>query len=311
MTPLENGFSAQPDQADTRSPYSSPNLGAQALDDTYYAITRGTPTTPDLRSEPIFALKKISANTETDNSQNAVLVLLGEKRTSAGSTRLQGLFSEVVDYAGWDGAGGNNFIEGLRSHAIIKSTAGNGSGYGSILFAGAEAGANWKYLIGAEGDVGNSTTDAPRARDFDRGHFSAAFLATSRGTKKNDAAFLSNPFNNVPFRTGFLVGETSVDHAAFVSRAATVYGLDLGLGTQSFSAIRIPNNTAMHARSAGGAVDLNILYVSTGDQLVLGQGANGLQVHTSDMLSLTARTVTMGAPDSGGAGFRALRVPNT
>ena len=212
---------------------------------------------------------------------------------------------------GWDGVGGNNFIEPLRTSALIKSAATNGAGYGAILFAGAEAGANWKYLIGAEGDVGNSTADAPMARDFDKDHFSAAFVGTSRGTKRNDVAFLVNPYNQVPFRTGFLVGETGADHAAFASRAATVYGIDLGLGTQSYSAIRIPNNTAMHARSAGGIVDLNILYVSTADQLVLGQGANGLQVHTSDMLSLTARTVTMGAPDSGGAGFRALRVPNT
>ena len=278
---------------DARAPYASPNLGTVLLDKTYFQITRES-----FDHEPIMALRKISAHAPTGNEQNAAAVFLAEKWTTAPNARVQGGFSEAVDYVGWNGVGQNNFVEGWRTHGI--TLAANGSAYGLISFGGAPAGVVWKYLIGTEGDVGNSTAHAPSPNWFDRDHFSAAFVATMRGTHRGDVAYLVNPYNEVPFRTGVLVGENSTDHTAFASRAGTVVGLDLTLGSQSWSAISIDPLTPIRVANK------NMLFGTQNGTLILGADAIGVMLTVGGSVKL----IEHGPPNSGGPGYRALRVLN-
>lgn len=278
---------------DARAPYASPNLGTVLLDKTYFQITRES-----FDHEPIMALRKISAHAPTGNEQNAAAVFLAEKWTTAPNARVQGGFSEAVDYVGWNGVGQNNFVEGWRTHGI--TLAANGSAYGLISFGGAPAGVVWKYLIGTEGDVGNSTAHAPSPNWFDRDHFSAAFVATMRGTHRGDVAYLVNPYNEVPFRTGVLVGENSTDHTAFASRAGTVVGLDLTLGSQSWSAISIDPLTPIRVANK------NMLFGTQDGTLILGADAIGVMLTVGGSVKL----IEHGPPNSGGPGYRALRVLN-
>lgn len=278
---------------DSRAPYASPNLGPVLLDKTYFQITR-----EGFDHEPIMALRKISAHESIGNEQNAAAVFLAEKWTTASNARVQGGFSEAIDYVGWTGIGPNNFVEGWRTHGLVL--AAKGSAYGLISFGGAPAGVVWKYLIGTEGDVGNSTAHAPSPNWFDRDHFSAAFVATMRGTHRGDVAYLVNPYNEVPFRTGVLVGENSTDHTAFASRAGTVVGLDLTLGSQSWSAISIDPLTPIRVANK------NMLFGTQDGTLILGADAIGVMLTVGGSVKL----IEHGPPNSGGPGYRALRVLN-
>jgi hypothetical protein len=292
-----------------RATYTSPNLGTKALSETSIQASRGSASTPSSVSEPIIALKKTSDY--TGGEQNPTAVFLIEKRTQADGARAQGVFIEAVDYAGFDGVGDNNFIEGLRSHAIVGQGATNGSAYGAILFAGAESNVDWKYLVGAEGDVANNKNDAPSVDSFDKNNFCASFLATSGfGTKKVDAGFATNPFNtaNTLFKTGFLVPEDSVEGSAFASRAASVIGLDLSNGSQSYAAITMPNGASVRIKNADNSADLNCLYLSTDNELHLGSETEGCRMTLSG--GYTDRLIEVGAANSAGAGYRTLRIAN-
>ena len=292
-----------------RATYTSPNLGIKALSETSIQASRGSASTPSSFSEPLIALKKISDY--TGGEQNPTAVFLSEKRTQADGARAQGVFIEAVDYAGFDGVGDNNFVEGLRSHGIVGQGATNGSAYGAILFAGAESNVDWKYLVGAEGDVANNKDDAPSVDSFDKNNFCASFLATSGfGTKKVDAGFATNPFNtvNTVFKTGFLVSEDSVEGSAFASRAASVIGLDLGNGSQSYAAITMPNSASVRIKNSNNSADLNCFYLSAANELHIGSETVGCRMTLSG--GYTDRLIEVGAVDSAGAGYRTLRIAN-
>jgi hypothetical protein len=292
-----------------RAAYTSPNLGTKTLSETSIQASRGSASTPSSASEPIIAFKKTS--NYAGGEQNPTAVFLSEKRTQEDGARAQGVFTEAVDYAGFDGVGTNNFVEGLRSHGLVATGATNGSAYGAVLFAGAETDVDWKYLVGAEGDVANNKDNAPSVDSFDKNNFCASFLATSGfGTKKADAGFATNPFNTADtvFRTGFLVAEDSTDEAAFASRAETEIGLHLGVGSQSYAAITLPNNTPVRINNSTGLSYLSCFYLSASNELHLGSETNGCRMTLSG--GYTDKLIEVGAPDSAGTGYRTLRIAN-
>ena len=66
-------------------------------------------------------------------------------------------------------------------------------------------------------------------------------------------------------------GAKAVNLVAFGNyQTGLVYGLDLAKGSYSFAAISIPNNTAITALNSSGNAELNIAYLNTNNNLVLG-----------------------------------------
>lgn len=86
------------------------------------------------------------------------------------------------------------------------------------------------------------------------------------------------------------------------------YGIDLEGAAISASALRIPNTNAISWRNAAGTSDLIIMDVDAADQLVIGRDltAGKFVINATGTLKI----VSEGAIDSGGAGFKVLRVPN-
>ena len=222
----------------------------------------GTAADPDGTQDAVGIFQKISDDT-TVSGVNPSLYTSIKKKSSGNLQRATALFAEGQDDAG----GSGSFIEGVRGQAVIMANA--GSAYGAVFVAGTDTNKTFDYLTAVEGESwNNSGSDAPAS--FDKTKFSAAFVGSSKGTQTSDVGFVTNPYNNTKFREGFLVAEDSVSEAAFRSRAATAYGIDLLGGSQSQAFLRAPNNTVMRIRNGANTASLNILYVDASDQLILG-----------------------------------------
>ena len=93
-----------------------------------------------------------------------------------------------------------------------------------------------------------------------------------------------------------------------MSKLAVDYGLDLDGMSFAVLPIRLPNGTGLGVRNAAGDADLTVVDVDGSDQLVLGRSlASGKFFVNVDG---TVQPVTAGPADSGGTGYRILRIPN-
>lgn len=289
-------------------PAVSSNYGSIPVSTAALAVKRGSLAAPvsDAGSPLVAELR--SSKTFTAGHANAAIAGLASKHTTADNAVTQGAFFEAIDKVGWGGsivgAGANNFVEGVRAHGITEATG--GSGYGVIAFGGAAPGIQWKYIVGIEGDVSNSYADMA-AGTINPDNFAAAFVATSRGTKTVDAAFAVNPFTTAvqKFQAGFLVAGATSTHTGFKHTGSGSMGIDLKSATLSYSAMRIPNNIPMHASNNVGT-DVPFFYMHT-DGIPAFGSPSGIRINLG---ATGERIVQVGAADSGGAGFRMLRVAN-
>lgn len=251
----------------------------------------GTSGAPNTVVDAPFIFQKWSTGVGGSINSNPTAYFAAWKTGNTSNQRVQAIYAEAVDQGGWNGMGLQSFVEGIRSQATVTGT--NGSAYGLICAAGDAVSVTYSYLIGCEANTfNNSGVDSPIAASFNTGHFIAGFLATNNGTNKSDAGFIVNPFSTPVYRTGFLVAENSVDDTAFASRAATVIGLDLSLGSQSNSAILIPNNTAIRAKNGAGSQNLNIISVNSSNELVLNADTSHILVSKSFTSGVSALQVT-------------------
>lgn len=275
-------------------------------------IIWGSTAAPTESEGAALTVQKISATTYSGGSkQNTAIAALARKYASGDDDNAKAIFGEVADYVG--SLVGSNFIEGGRFHAVLNAKAAGataGSAYGVLAAAMTEATGtvDYKYLVACEAGLRNNYADAPLGNLPGGGPFAVAFLASNSGAYKSNAGFATNP-NAVDFRYGFLAAGGGQDVACFAGYGSVQLGLDLGGISSSVGSIRIPYNQPILGLD-GSSTNRNLLYMSSGGNLVVGQGAAALQVHTSDMSAGTVRSVTMGDADSGGTGFRALRVPN-
>lgn len=237
-------------------------------------LQRGTPAAPTNNLNPVVAI--IGHNDSagvTANIPVSTLYVAAYKYDTGTSGRATAIFCEAIDPTGHT----TTFVEGIRGHGIrTTAAAAHGSAQGAV-FLGQASDAAPDYVIGVEAEViwsNGAATDAPATTSFVSTQFVANYLASNRVGVKPDALFMGNPFNVVAARAGVLLGAGSVDHTAFASKCATVYGLDLGQGTQSTAAVRMPNNTPIVAVNAVGNANLNIAYVNASNVLVLGTDAN-------------------------------------
>ena len=84
-------------------------------------------------------------------------------------------------------------------------------------------------------------------------------------------------------------------------------GIDMKNNANWVAAMRLPNAVPVYIYDGAGSPK-NILYLSSGGVLVIGSDltTGKLQINVDG----TGRFVSLGAPDSGGPGYRYLRVPN-
>lgn len=285
----------------------SPNYGDRGIEMGGLILIRGESGGEVSDAGAVLIVQKYSSADATSKS-DAAGFFSAFKSGKSDNARVQAIFCEAVDTDGSDNRASGAFVEGGRFHGLVKAAATNGSGYGLIASGMAEISVDWTYLIGVEGEVINKTGDAPISGSFDKTSYAAAFVATSSGTKKADAGFVVNPYIEAVaiFRTGFLVAEDSVDDAAFANRAAVVAGLDLTDGSCSWAAIKLGNNEPIRVKDNAGSNDLNMFVVNASDQLVLGTDAVNILMNVDGAV----KTVSVGAEDSGGEGYKLLRVPN-
>jgi len=245
----------------------------------------GTAVSPHGTQDPVAIFQKVSNSTGTTGVNQTVYISI-DKTTDLANHRATGLFVEAVDSGGDAGGSPISYVEGIRSHGVLLAADGNA--LGGLFMAGTAAAIAYDFLVGIEGEVRNQS-GAEVGATFNKNKFAASFLASSLGTETADAGFVTNPFNTAGslFREGFLVAEDSVTEAAFRSRAATVFGLDLQQGSQSTAAILIDNNTPFMVRNNADAANLDVLKVSAADALTLGTGtANTIIQPTSGNLGL-------------------------
>lgn len=288
------------------------NYGDKGIQNSVIAVQKGTGTAPNNNAGALAIFKKVS-NANVISEQNTTVVFAIEKReVTATDSRATALFAEALDFSG----GIRAFTEGGRFHSIAKVGSVNSGAYGAVSIGGAETAVDFDYLVGHEAVVVNKTVDAPTIPFFDKGHYTACFVATTNlgGTKKVDVGFITNPFTTpeTVMRTGFMVAEDSVDDTAFGLRANVVIGLDLATGSTSYAAIKFGNAQPIRVTNAAATGDLNVFVVNSSDQVVLGTQGNGVQAGIRDtaFANHAVKELLYGPPDSGGPGYRMVVVPN-
>lgn len=288
----------------------SANYGSLSVATASFVGRRGTLAAPVSNAGSVVIGELRSSKTYVAGEANAAVAGLASKHTTGDNAVTQGAFFESLDKVGWGGsivgAGANNFVEGVRAHGIVEATG--GSGYGAIGFGGANAGIQWKYLVGFEGDVSNSFADMA-VGTINQNNFAAAFLATSRGTNTVDAAFAVNPFTSAAqrFQVGFLVSGATSTHTGFKHTGGGSIGIDLRPSALTYASMIIPNNSPVYARNAANSAEMMLMYLATDDIATFGSSA-GIRINLGG--GTGEKVVGVGAADSGGAGFRMLRVPN-
>ena len=255
----------------------------------------GSNERPDNTQDPVAIFEKWS-NSEARSGVNATVYASIYKHANGTDARATAGFFEAQDNVGWlGGSGGNNFVEGIRAHGTLHANTKLGSGYGGIFAALEVPGATHAFLIGAEAEVQNKSTDAT-VTDRLQGGYSASFVASSDGEKRVHAAYVVNPHTpaNSQFIDGFRVPSAApgaagspIVNAAFRSDAASIWGMFLADSTLRYGSIGLPNNAPIRQRNAAANRDLGILNVDAMDNLLIGYepglasiqlGASGVDV---------------------------------
>lgn len=221
------------------------------------------------------------------------------KTSNAPGISVQGVKSTVNDPTGWTGSGSNNFIEAGRFQSALTNGSTLGSAYGIVCSGGQNPGTTFTYLIGCEGEVINSSVDAPAPGSLNANHMAGSFLASSSGTKMVDYFYGTNPYttSSAKAQSGLYIAANSINNssvydvgggtygvniasnkaiAAFAyTYGASLIGLDLVGSTLSYAAIRIPNNISIRWQNAAANADLAAMYVDGSNNFVLGTSTNG------------------------------------
>lgn len=277
----------------------------------------GTTGSPNTNTGAGFIFENIQ-NTNSSTVNAVTGAFLQKKLGSGTSSRGTALYSEIEDDGGGSAITNVNFSEGFRSTCTGVTSTTTVSCYGAVHTAQTNSGVQHVFLIGSESGVIDDGTVAPGST-FNKNFISAAYLADcGTGTQNCDSGFITNPFNQKTFREGFLATENSVSDAAFRSRAATNYGVDLCGGivastcqsSQAIAAVLSPNMAAISAMNYEGTSPLREIYVNTYDQVIVGDqpGTLNINLGTTNVPVYVAQynTSTSGALCVDPGGFLAL-----
>lgn len=289
--------------------YGGSNSGNRRPSEARRSVVVGTPAAPVTSVKSGFCASLYTAAPAGGGIKGAI-VGYAEKHTTIDDAAAVGGFFEADDKVGWvsTGTGSNNFVEGVRAHGVIRNGAQNGSAYGAIVAALTEASVTPKHVVGIEAEVSrNGGVDAPSPNSLSTGTLSAAFLASSGGSKRNNAAFMINPWNSQKFSTGVHIPNGTVTDSAFYTNANVSVAINID-GAPTWAAILLPNASAIRGRGTTPTNQYRIASVSSGNAVVIGDTAA-----TSLVISIPGlgeRTVSYGAADSAGVGYRTLRIEN-
>jgi len=245
------------------------------LSGTLHILTSGSLDAPTTNPAALLIVQKNSGVTGLTGTSNPnATVYFSLTKNTGGDDRGCALFCEAQDYFGSD----QGFIEGIRTHAVLSGGI-NGEAYG-IVSTASSIGVGYTELICAESQLYNASgTDAPAVfNGTTPPTLAVGFLAENDGANFADAGFLVNPYSLGKFRRGFVVGANSIDQVSFATYAATVTGLDLASGSQSFAAIWIDNNTPIRMNNQAGNSALNVMLVNTANVLDMGAEAKSTNI---------------------------------
>lgn len=245
----------------------------------------GSSPTPSTVNDFVAAFQKFGGSTST-SGPNAPVFASAVKVSNAAGVWMTGVIGDAQDNAGGPTTGAASFIEGIRGQSRLAATAVNGMAYGVVGVSADTAGATHTYLVGVEGNVTNSTVNAPDPtvlHSFNPMAFTAGVIASSGGSKTLDGYFVVGPYPTTgQGNYGFFVpaggGTSPVTYAAFKSDAACVYGLDLYGGTYSGGAVRVPNQAALTSENAAGTGIVNMVYVSASNHVVVADSAQSCDI---------------------------------
>lgn len=268
--------------------YRQPPNYSGARTDSDIVVVQGTNAVPSTTAGAVAFFEKTSNAVAFD-----ALAGVAFKRSNAVNARASAVYGEAIDNIG----GLTTFVEGGRYQGTLITGSVNGSAYGTICAAAAATGSvTPQYLVGCEGQTINQIgPNAPAFTSFDRDKFSAGFVATNGcagcGAFQADAGFVVNPYSESPFRTGFLITQSSVNHTgiAFGIGSSMQTGIDLGPGAFSYAAIITPNNTPIRMKNAASSLDLNVLTLDTSN--VLNVGLEAVRITFGQIAQLRAFTV--------------------
>lgn len=259
--------------------YLSPSYQSP-LEDTALVGLSGSKDVPTSSSSAAGYFSKVSTN----HAFNA-LVGVAHKYGNQYEDRATAVFGQAVDYVGVYGS----FVEGGRFEGTLIN-GNQGAAYGAICSAGVDpntGATDPRLLVGCEADVNDQLgPDAPLFGAFNRDRFRTTFLASQGvgvgGNYKVDAAFVCNPYSLGKFQTGFLLTECIVDTGiAATSGTAMAKGIDLSLADLSYATLVAPNNAPIRFRSADGLVDINVINVTSDNNIQIGQSGIGKAIFTT------------------------------
>jgi hypothetical protein len=266
----------------------------------YLPLTGGTLTGP----LTIDSTLTVQVNPVLAVGLNPISFFGATKSVNTAGVALEGMILQVTDTAGWSGIGQNNFIEAIRTGAILSNSSTLGSAYGGIFVANDQNATSHLNLFGIEGATFNYTETAPAPSALNCSSsctLSGAWLGGTGGTKAIDAIFMVNPYPGTSAaQSGFLSAGNGLIDGGFVDISTTAkFGVDLAYGVHSQAAIHIANNESIAWDTAAHASTLPALYLDTSAVFHVGQGAAGV------VLAAPLAPVTisgLGACASGNAG---------
>jgi hypothetical protein len=246
-----------------------------------HMLSKGSLNSPSADLSALDVAVKYSSGAGDGANNNPVSYRAAYKTSTATNARVQAYLGEAIDTVG----GTTTFVEGGRFHGIVSGGS-QGSAYGILSLAQTLPNTDSAYVIGSESEVlREDGAAAPSAKDFVNTKFAAAYLATARHGDKPDAGFMVNPFNFIPFRTGFLVAPNSTDADGFASSAVLTesafanYGsasVGLSAGATTYAAILLLNGSSsiVRAKNGAGTADHAILAYDANNALQLGTQAS-------------------------------------
>jgi len=220
------------------------------------------------------------------------------KSVNTSNVALDALQIKITDTAG--STDGSNFIEGIRSGAVLVNNSSLGSAEAGIFAVDDQGATNHQNLIASEHDVFNFTETAPSTSALNCSTscvLSFSILGGSgqlglAGTKAIDAIFAVNPYPSTSAaQSGFLAAGNGLIFAGFADISTTAnFGVDLAYATHNVGAIHIKNNEAIFWDTAAHAAQEAALYLDTNNNFHIGQSTASILMSTT--LGLTPATWT-------------------
>ena len=267
-----------------------------ALTGAFLPLTGGTLTGP----LAITSTLNVQSNPTLAVGPTPMSFFAATKTVNTAGVALDGIQVQVTDTAGWSGSGaaGINFIEAIRTGAILNNNSALGSAYGGVFVSQDQSATSHTFLVGSEHEILNYTETSVPTNVLNCSSsctLAISVLGDSDGTQLADAIFAVNPFAGKSLaQSGFLAAGNGLAYAAFADVSTTAnFGLDMAYATHAVGAIHIKNNKSIVFNSTVHAQYFG-LFLNPTNNLIIGQGTAGVTINNTLNVA--------GLPTSAGSG---------